>query len=187
MTLPKRRRNIAHITRQPLVSYAPVMHPASAFFSRISRRPSPPQHLSPRNVQEEEGSTAPPVIVDDGPPNTSGGDPNAVSVKDIQGALSQAALYTHLQIPEPLHHHTHCAHGPEPCKSVPRASAQASLALTLVDRQSTMWTRPCQGRVTCSGGPRGPPGSVLRVVICSSTLRRPVPPSFALAATNSAR
>ena len=63
--------------------------------------------------------------------------------------------------------------------------------LTLVDMESTLSTLPCPGRGTCSGGPRGPPGGVLRVITCSSTLRLPVylsiPPSFALAATNSAR
>ena len=59
--------------------------------------------------------------------------------------------------------------------------------LTLVGMETTMWTRPCPGRGTCSGGPRGPPGGVLRVVICSSTLKLPVPPSFALGGTNSAR
>ena len=41
-----------------------------------------------------------------------------------------------------------------------------------------MRTRPCQGRGTCSGGPRGPPGGVLRVVACSSTLKLPVPRQF---------
>ena len=53
-----------------------------------------------------------------------------------------------------------------------------SSTLTLVGTESTMWTRPCQGRVTCSGGPRGPPGGVLRVVSCSSTLKLVVPSQF---------
>ena len=51
-------------------------------------------------------------------------------------------------------------------------------SLTLVGTESTLSTLPCQGRVTCSGGPRGPPGGVLRVVICSSTLKLPVPRQF---------
>merc|ERR1719424_2744541 len=51
-------------------------------------------------------------------------------------------------------------------------------ALTLVGGQSTMWTRPCPGRGTCSGGPRGPPGGVLRVVTSSSTLKLPAPRQF---------
>ena len=34
-----------------------------------------------------------------------------------------------------------------------------------------MGTLPCQGRGTCSGGPRGPPGAVPRVVTCSSSTR----------------
>ena len=38
-------------------------------------------------------------------------------------------------------------------------------SLTLVGGESALRTLPCQGRGTCSGGPRGPPGGVLRVVI----------------------
>ena len=41
---------------------------------------------------------------------------------------------------------------------------------TLVVTESTWLTLPCQGRGTCSGGPRGSPGAVPRVVTCSSTL-----------------
>eukprot|EP00964_Phaeocystis_antarctica_P076805 scaffold47536_cov54-Phaeocystis_antarctica.AAC.1 len=52
------------------------------------------------------------------------------------------------------------------------------LLKTLVDTESTLLTLPCQGRGTCSGGPRGPPGGVLRVVTCSSTLRIGVPCKF---------
>eukprot|EP00964_Phaeocystis_antarctica_P112659 scaffold76802_cov64-Phaeocystis_antarctica.AAC.1 len=37
--------------------------------------------------------------------------------------------------------------------------------LTLVGAECAMRTLPCQGRGACSGGPRGPPGGVLRVVI----------------------
>ena len=50
--------------------------------------------------------------------------------------------------------------------------------LTLVGTESALRTLPCQGRVTCSGGPRGPPGAVLRVVPCSSTLKLVVPSQF---------
>ena len=53
-----------------------------------------------------------------------------------------------------------------------------SSTLTLVGTESTMWTRPCQGRVTCSGGPRGPPGAGPMVAICYSTLKLPVPRQF---------
>eukprot|EP00964_Phaeocystis_antarctica_P066178 scaffold39966_cov59-Phaeocystis_antarctica.AAC.2 len=59
--------------------------------------------------------------------------------------------------------------------------------LTLVGAESTLSTRPCPGRGTCSGGPRGPPGGVLRVVACSSTLQLASRASFTLGATNSAR
>eukprot|EP00964_Phaeocystis_antarctica_P134328 scaffold98602_cov36-Phaeocystis_antarctica.AAC.1 len=34
-----------------------------------------------------------------------------------------------------------------------------SFFLTLVVGESTLLTLPCQGRDTCSGGPRGPPGA----------------------------
>eukprot|EP00964_Phaeocystis_antarctica_P124334 scaffold88006_cov71-Phaeocystis_antarctica.AAC.1 len=57
------------------------------------------------------------------------------------------------------------------------ASSNYSLK-TLVVGESTMWTRPCLGRGTCSGGPRGPPGGVLRVGTCSSTLKLRVPRQF---------
>ena len=49
---------------------------------------------------------------------------------------------------------------------------------TLVGTESAMRTLPCQGRGTCSGGPRGPPGAGPMVAICYSTLKPPVPHQF---------
>ena len=49
------------------------------------------------------------------------------------------------------------------------ALVEQQVLLTLVVGESTLSTLPCQGGGTCSGGPRGPPGGVLRVVTCSSS------------------
>ena len=54
-------------------------------------------HLVAFCTQEAKGPTAPPIVDNDPPTNTGGGDPNAVSVKDIPVASTQAALHTHLQ------------------------------------------------------------------------------------------
>eukprot|EP00964_Phaeocystis_antarctica_P008036 scaffold4323_cov57-Phaeocystis_antarctica.AAC.1 len=65
-----------------------------------------------------------------------------------------------------------------------RRSTLAPRFKTLVVGESTLSTLPCLGRCTGSGGPRGPPGGVLRVVTCSSTLSCGSRASFTLGATN---
>ena len=60
---------------------------------------------------------------------------------------------------------------PRPGKLHRQLWCRCSGTLTLVVGESALRTLPCQGRVTCSGGPRGPPGVVLRLVPCSSTLK----------------
>ena len=96
-----------------------TLHPrlnTAPFLSSVSRA-ALVLHGTSRCViytQEEEGPTAPPLIVDEDPPSTGGWYPNAVSVKDIlQVTSTQAALCTltckHMG-PEPLRQHNLCTH-----------------------------------------------------------------------------
>ena len=59
--------------------------------------------------------------------------------------------------PHPSRRHRRChrCHRHRRCRDV-------CAPLTLVGAECAMRTRPCQGRGTCSGGPRGPPGAAPR-------------------------